>query len=194
MMKTPNTENMMNEHFNQLTPAEAERLAILSEECAEVIQIIGKILRHGYESTHPKGGPTNRDHLELELGDVLCIGRMMSRNGDVEEESIEEHASEKLSRLFKYAHHQEPQQAGVFYPDGRVVQVAPENGSDFTLQELYDAIGCEMVEMVGLPGGNIMLVDEEGLLNGKEPNIPASSMANRPIVGAALVCDGSMMR
>ena len=28
----------MKEHFNQLTPAEAERLALLAEECGEVMQ------------------------------------------------------------------------------------------------------------------------------------------------------------
>ena len=40
-------------HFNQLTPAEAERLALLLEELGEAQQAIGKILRHGYASTHP---------------------------------------------------------------------------------------------------------------------------------------------
>jgi hypothetical protein len=29
-------------HFNGLTPAQAERLAMLAEEAAEVIQVIGK--------------------------------------------------------------------------------------------------------------------------------------------------------
>lgn len=58
------------EHFNRLTPAEAERLALLAEECGEVIQAIGKVLRHGFESTHPDGGPTNRESLERECGDV----------------------------------------------------------------------------------------------------------------------------
>ncbi len=43
----------MQDHFNRLTPAEAERLAMLAEEAAEVIQIVGKILRHGYASYHP---------------------------------------------------------------------------------------------------------------------------------------------
>lgn len=36
-----------------LTNAELERLAILMEECAEVQHIIGKIIRHGYESFNP---------------------------------------------------------------------------------------------------------------------------------------------
>lgn len=34
--------------FNGLSPAEVERLALLAEECGEVIQTVGKILRHGY--------------------------------------------------------------------------------------------------------------------------------------------------
>lgn len=44
-------------HFNGLSPAEAERLAILAEECSEVVQKVCKTLRNGYESTHPDGGP-----------------------------------------------------------------------------------------------------------------------------------------
>lgn len=38
---------MSTRHFNNLTPGEAERLAMLAEECGEVIQAVGKILRHG---------------------------------------------------------------------------------------------------------------------------------------------------
>lgn len=49
--------------FNRLTPAEAERLALLAEECGEAIQAIGKILRHGYESNHPEFTETNRTQL-----------------------------------------------------------------------------------------------------------------------------------
>jgi len=41
------------EHFNNLNPAELERLAILAEEAAEVVQIANKIIRHGYASYHP---------------------------------------------------------------------------------------------------------------------------------------------
>lgn len=38
---------------NNLSDAELERLAYLAEECGEVQQIIGKIIRHGYESYSP---------------------------------------------------------------------------------------------------------------------------------------------
>src|SRR5579872_899269 len=37
----------------RLTPAQIERLALLAEECGEVMQAVSKILRHGYESRNP---------------------------------------------------------------------------------------------------------------------------------------------
>ena len=53
----------MSDHFNGLTPAEAERLAMLAEECGEVIQMVGKILRHGYDSYHPADPNTTNKQL-----------------------------------------------------------------------------------------------------------------------------------
>lgn len=57
-----------------MTEAELERLAMLSEECGEIVQIIGKIIRHGYFSYHPDE-PTvsNKTLLENEINDLLCI-------------------------------------------------------------------------------------------------------------------------
>ena len=49
--------------FNELTPAEAGAiLRLLAEEMGEALQVVGKILRHGYESYHPSHpeGPSNR--------------------------------------------------------------------------------------------------------------------------------------
>lgn len=67
-------------HFNKLTPAEAERLAMLAEECGEVIQVIGKILRHGYDSFHPADpSVTNRDLLGRELTDLLTVAASLCR-------------------------------------------------------------------------------------------------------------------
>lgn len=60
------------EHFNQLTPAQAELLALLAEECGECVQAIGKILRHGYGSSNPllASGPRNIDALAKAMGDL----------------------------------------------------------------------------------------------------------------------------
>lgn len=91
-------------HFNKLTPAEAERLAMLAEEAAEVIQIVGKILRHGFESYHPDNpGNTNRDLLADEVCDFLAIVEMMGADFDVAG-GIEPHHA--IAKKLRYAHHQ----------------------------------------------------------------------------------------
>jgi NTP pyrophosphatase (non-canonical NTP hydrolase) len=93
-------------HFNQLSPAEAERLSVLTEELGEVLQAIGKIQRHGFESTHPDGGETNREKLQRELGDVLNATAMMSHAGDIDSGAIERRAIEKDALIQPYLHHQ----------------------------------------------------------------------------------------
>jgi len=93
-------------NFNELTPGETERLAILSEECGEVIQAIGKILRHGYESTHPRGGPTNRKSLENEIAHVKFIITQMQSMCDVNIYNIENEVIRKKEKIKKYLHHQ----------------------------------------------------------------------------------------
>lgn len=95
-------------HFNDLTPAEAERLAILSEECAEVIQIIGKIQRHGYNSTHPDVGPSNSILLATEIGHVKAAVEMMKCAGDLVALAISRSEETKtlVYRAKKYLHHQ----------------------------------------------------------------------------------------
>lgn len=93
-------------HFNRLSPPEAERLALLAEECGEVIQVIGKILRHGYESRHPNGGPTNRELLEKELGDVDAAIRMMFDADDIIPDHVDFWNHKKQAKVKQYLHHQ----------------------------------------------------------------------------------------
>lgn len=94
--------------FNALSAAAAERLALLLEEFGEAQQIIGKILRHGYDSHNPldKSEQTNRSLLEHELGDVEHAIRRMTWAGDLSREGIEAAAAEKEERVEKYLHHQ----------------------------------------------------------------------------------------
>lgn len=103
------------EHFNNLTPAEAERLALLAEECGEVVQAIGKVLRHGYESAHPDGGPTNREALERECGDVRHAMIRLCDEGDLSRRAVHERANTKAQSARQYLHHQghnEPNSGG----------------------------------------------------------------------------------
>lgn len=97
----------MAKHFNQLTPAEHERLALLMEEMGEAIQVIGKIMRHGYNSHHPKRiGVTNRRLLEYELGDVRHSMIRLCDAGDLDKAVIHEAADRKAERVKQYLHHQ----------------------------------------------------------------------------------------
>lgn len=92
---------------NNLTPAETERLAILAEECSEVIQVVGKILRHGYYSFHPTTKETNIELLEQELGDVQAAIGLMTSRGDVNDFNIYLNIGKKVDRMQKYLHHSE---------------------------------------------------------------------------------------
>ena len=96
----------MTDHFNGLTPAQAERLAMLAEECGEVIQIVGKILRHGYDSRHPSDHTiTNRGLLGRELTDLYAVASVLCRD-DVPEGSYHDQDRAWAKKL-RYAHHQE---------------------------------------------------------------------------------------
>lgn len=93
-------------HFNKLTAAQDERLAILSEECAEVIQIINKIQRHGYNSYHPRDPhTTNRQLLEKEIGHVRHAVELMI-NIDICNDFIEVNKVKKGENIGQYLHHQ----------------------------------------------------------------------------------------
>ena len=98
-------------HFNGLTPAEAERLALLLEEIGEAQQMIGKVLRHGYDSRHPDGGPTNRRLLEKELGDVRHAMIRICAEGDLSKDNIHAAADQKAQSVALYLHHQ-PERGG----------------------------------------------------------------------------------
>ena len=92
--------------FSNLTPAQAELLACLSEEASEVGQAVGKILRHGYESSHPDFPMTyNREYLEKELGDLLAIQERLVQAGELNVLRIRRHADQKLKNLPNWLHH-----------------------------------------------------------------------------------------
>ena len=100
----------MAEHFNQLTPAQAERLAILAEEAGEIVQAVGKILRHGYDNYNPANRDiNNRLALCHEIGDLQAVVEDMVKHGDVLGGTIDKQKVEKLRRLSVgtlYLHHQ----------------------------------------------------------------------------------------
>lgn len=94
--------------YSKLTAAEVERLMLLAEECGEVVQIVGKIIRHGYESYHPHDPKktSNRRLLQKELGDITAARRLMFRAGDICPFKVNDAAIDKLKRVKRYLHHQ----------------------------------------------------------------------------------------
>ena len=90
---------------NGLNDAQTERLALLAEEAAEVIQVVGKILRHGWESRHPtKDLGTNKERLESELGDMAVIVGLLAHHDEVNLDSIGDASEDKFRRIQKHLH------------------------------------------------------------------------------------------
>jgi hypothetical protein len=90
-----------------LSAAELERLALLAEECGEVVQAVGKILRHGYDSGPAKGRLSNRVALEREIGDVRAVMELMSDAGDLRPPVVNSWRNEKRSAMRRWTHHQD---------------------------------------------------------------------------------------
>lgn len=91
--------------FNALDPATAELLALLAEECGELVQAIGKVLRHGLDSQHPDSGVDNQDTLEREMGDVRAAMILLCEAGIASRPLVHEHACNKLAKVGRYLHH-----------------------------------------------------------------------------------------
>lgn len=99
---------MAKRRFNKLTPGEEERLAILSEGCAEVIQAVCKIQRHGYESRNPlaRHAGTNREMLADEIGYVLAAIDRLQSAVDVHGLRITQSKTRKKRTIKRWLHHQ----------------------------------------------------------------------------------------
>lgn len=98
----------MTEFTNGLSPAQAERLALLAEELAEAIQVVGKVLRHGYDSRNPldRNSATNRTLLEVEIGHVLAAIQLAADANDIQRGWIGQEQDAKLRTVRRWLHHQ----------------------------------------------------------------------------------------
>ncbi len=78
-------------------------LAILAEESGEIVQIVGKVLRFGYESTNPyDASPTpvsNLDLLHEEVGDVQAAAEFAVERGLLNKKKLAERKKWKLAKL-----------------------------------------------------------------------------------------------
>ena len=79
-----------------------EILLITQEECAEVTQAISKVFRFGFDDCWPRGEdwvPTNKERLEEEVGDLLCMIDIMVENGIISDEKLNKARINKREKL-----------------------------------------------------------------------------------------------
>ncbi len=78
-------------------PLSIETLALMAEECGEVVQRIGKILRWGWEADFE--GTTQQHKLETELGDILAGIALLAYNNQITYRGVERAYSAKINKL-----------------------------------------------------------------------------------------------
>ena len=83
------------------TEQQREVMLITQEECAEVTQAISKVFRFGIEGEH--NGATNRDRLEEEVGDLLCMIELMIENGIIDGNAVAQAGVNKKQKLAKWS-------------------------------------------------------------------------------------------
>ena len=92
----------------------------------------------------------------------------------------------------------ETKSAKIVYPDKDSEDYTPKNGKTFALTEMQEIVGG-YIEVIRLNDGRLIIVNEEGLLQGLPVNIEATNILRRDhsttqyIVGNAIVCDSDMI-
>lgn len=77
-----------------------EILLITQEECAEVTQAISKVFRFGLNERWPEPiDPTNKERLEEEAGDLLCMIDILVENGIISDEKLNKARNSKRQKL-----------------------------------------------------------------------------------------------
>jgi NTP pyrophosphatase (non-canonical NTP hydrolase) len=80
-----------------MNDVQREILYIAQEECAEVTQAISKTFRFGMVGSYQ--GLTNKQRLEEELGDLMCMINMMMENDLVDQDEVLKFALKKKDKL-----------------------------------------------------------------------------------------------
>lgn len=86
--------------------------------------------------------------------------------------------------------------------DGTRLEIEPKNSKNFKLKEIYELIGCSLIELITLNDGRIMVIDEEGKFNAaKQKNKIATDLFQDGrvenddfIVGDVLVTYNKMLK
>lgn len=87
--------------MSKLTSEQEEILTIAQEECAEVIQVVSKGNRFGFDIEY--NGKTNRQKLTQEVGDVLCMIDLMVEKDILTTEGLEQAKKAKREKLKQWS-------------------------------------------------------------------------------------------
>ena len=78
-----------------------DAMAILTEECSEVIQAISKCFRFGIDGQY--NDQTNRARLEEEIGDLLAMIDILEYQGVVNRQALAVHKTNKFEKLRRWS-------------------------------------------------------------------------------------------
>jgi NTP pyrophosphatase (non-canonical NTP hydrolase) len=85
--------NIPDNHYN---------LIYLMEECGEVTQACSKIIRFGLDTKRKNKDQSNKELLEEELGDVLCLINRLMDAGIIDQSAVERAAGAKAKKLAQW--------------------------------------------------------------------------------------------
>lgn len=96
-------------HFNSLTPAQAERLAILAQAAAALGVAIARCQQHGLASFNLQTGEINLHALSKEVGAVVAATGLMVLAQDIRRDSCDSFANLAAEQMYRLSHHQQPE-------------------------------------------------------------------------------------
>jgi NTP pyrophosphatase (non-canonical NTP hydrolase) len=86
-----------------MSDKQKEIMLIAQEECAEVIQAISKVFRFGMNDVHPTTMKSNKDSLEEEVGDLMCMIELMQQYGIISPTNVINANVSKRNKLKKWS-------------------------------------------------------------------------------------------
>lgn len=89
--------------MKKMNDKDYETLLITLEECAEVTQAISKCFRFGIDQVKPSNPKTNREHLEEEIGDLMCMVDIMIQRNIISNENVVTARANKMNKLIQWS-------------------------------------------------------------------------------------------
>lgn len=141
-----------NDTYPELQPIPFQyEIAILGEECGEVVQMVGKIMRFGIESYDPadKDRRTNHQLLHDEVGDILAAIEFATDRGFLDSETLLTRKFNKRKKLHAMA-------PGPLLAVGTPIAEAPRKSKTTAIVVLGMLLALAAVFYIGRESNNIL--------------------------------------